>query len=104
MKYYYIDENYNLLYYCDDNNDFWQRFGECKECGKCCIALHPENAGENGMCKFLKDDKCSLHSINKPIHCRMSPIHPDTHNHIPECGYVWRKIKLYRKKWRRKLK
>jgi len=27
-----------------------------------------------------------------PTHCKLSPMNPDVHNSIPECGYTWEKI------------
>lgn len=92
MRYFLVDENYNVVLALIDG-EVWLREGECKQCGKCCVALHPENAGADGMCKYLVDNKCSLHDSAKPPHCRMSPMLPKLHDHIPECGYRWSKVK-----------
>jgi len=88
--YYIIDENYNVKIVVREDG-MYRRMGTCNMCGRCCIALKVENRAENGMCKYLIDNKCSIEDV-KPTHCKLSPMNPDVHNSIPECGYTWEKI------------
>jgi len=91
MNYWVINDNYDVLANIREDG-IYIRKGKCNGCGKCCIALHPENRGEDGACKYLIDGKCEVHDIKKPIHCRMSPVSPDLHKDIPECGFSWVKV------------
>jgi len=47
---------------------------ECSGCGACCKILPklvaPWLVGENGACKHLKDNKCSIYE-DRPIECRI---------------------------------
>lgn len=46
---------------------------ECNKCGACCKILPkfvaPELVGENGFCKHLKDNKCTIYE-NRPDICK----------------------------------
>lgn len=89
-----IDTAYNVHLYIDTKDRVYRRKGQCKQCGKCCVALRVDNLNpKTGMCMYLnRASTCTLQLKGiKPIHCRLSPRTP--HDQTEGCGFVWEEVK-----------
>ena len=79
-----------------EDGETWVKTGRCNMCGECCRGLgegykQKEMLDNNGDCKYLKDNKCTL-DIWKPFACIMN-FHDDPKLKPKRCSEEFVKVK-----------